>query len=81
MTVPPLRTTGLLDAAGIYDDAPITFCDERDRAAGGDVAADAVASVTLSSRYSPWGEFLSWADVLALHAWTGALITAAGRGE
>lgn len=59
----------------------VTFDDERDRRHSG--GRPAVASVTIDTHGGDvsWGEFLSWEELLALHAWTGALIAAAVGDE
>jgi hypothetical protein len=59
--------------------------DERPQAKTREVHDHAVASVTLESDVpggeSTWGEFLTLADVQALHAWTGALLADHYRGD
>lgn len=76
MTLPTIhigdpRTTFLGDAA-----AAIAISDERGRPEQLEAPISAIASITLSSQGtdSTWGEFLQYADVLALHAWTGEMI-------
>lgn len=50
----------------------IVFCDERQRS--GRVPMFSVASVTLDSEDTSWGEFLSAKQLEELHTWTGELL-------
>jgi hypothetical protein len=67
-------TLGTCEPEGVSVD----LSDERQRVeAGAIVNRDAIASVTLDTDLDggqSWGEFLTFADVAALHAWTGALL-------
>jgi hypothetical protein len=57
----------------------ISLDDERDRATAGEIDERAVASIAFASERpgeeSTWDQFLTLPDVLALHAWTGAILT------
>lgn len=55
----------------------IVFDDERDNADAHDQweGERALASVTIESDDSSWGEFLSARDIAEIHAWTGALLS------